>query len=481
MATSLDEHPVAKLTPVLAGLREDWARATALLGGTKTMRAAGTSYLPQWPNEKDDSYKTRLSISTLFPAYGRTVSTLTGKPFSRPITLPDGLNAQLKEWFDDIDLQGTNIGVYSAKLFHTALGKGLAGVIVDCPPRGDTPNSVQAERTAGIRPYFAEVRAEDLLGWQAQLVEGKWRLTQLRFYEHVEIQDGPYAAKCITQIRVWNIGNYEIWRKNPADNTWYVFDSKTVSINFVPFQPFYGAKAAYMVGLPPLLDLAYLNVKHWQSQSDQDTLLHVARVPILTVTTDDDKFELTVGSSTGIRIPIGAEVKFVEHTGKAIEAGAKSLAELKDEMRQSGAELLVLRMTQATATEVNADNSVGTCDLQRMTVEFEGSLNAACDMLTQWVNQTMPGKLAIYKDFGALNISDASSQILLDSTKSGLLSDETFFKELQRRGAVDAATKWEDEKARIAAQPPKVDPAADPNADPNKPDPTKNAKPPLKQ
>ena len=32
---------------------------------------------------------------------------------------------------------------------------------------------------------------------------------------------------------------------------------------------------------PPLLDLAWLNLAHWQSSSDQRHILHIARVPIL--------------------------------------------------------------------------------------------------------------------------------------------------------------------------------------------------------
>jgi hypothetical protein len=36
-----------------------------------------------------------------------------------------------------------------------------------------------------------------------------------------------------------------------------------------------------MRGSPPLLNLALLNIKHWQSQSEQDNILHVARVPLL--------------------------------------------------------------------------------------------------------------------------------------------------------------------------------------------------------
>jgi hypothetical protein len=51
--------------------------------------------------------------------------------------------------------------------------------------------------------------------------------------------------------------------------------------DYIPFVPLYGTRLAFMMGISPLRDVAYLNVKHWQSQSDQDTILHVARVPIL--------------------------------------------------------------------------------------------------------------------------------------------------------------------------------------------------------
>ena len=55
--------------------------AKALLGGTSAMRAAGETYLPRWPNEDQTAYTCRLKVSTLFPAYKRTVATLAGKPF----------------------------------------------------------------------------------------------------------------------------------------------------------------------------------------------------------------------------------------------------------------------------------------------------------------------------------------------------------------------------------------------------------------
>ena len=56
-----------------------------------------------------------------------------------------------------------------------------------------------------------------------------------------------------------------------------------------------------MRGSPPLLNLALLNIKHWQSQSEQDNILHVARVPILSVYGLAEGQELTIGSSSAMR------------------------------------------------------------------------------------------------------------------------------------------------------------------------------------
>jgi hypothetical protein len=38
----------------------------------------------------------------------------------------------------------------------------------------------------------------------------------------------------------------------------------------------YTKRTGFMCGSPPLLNMALLNIKHWQSQSEQDNILHVA-------------------------------------------------------------------------------------------------------------------------------------------------------------------------------------------------------------
>ena len=97
--------------------------------------------------------------------------------------------------------------------------------------------------------------------------------------------------------------------------------------------------AGFMRGSPPLLNLALLNIKHWQSQSEQDNILHVARVPLLVAYGLADGETLTIGSSSATRFDDRQRqgLEYVEHTGAAIEAGKISLEDLENQMRQAGA------------------------------------------------------------------------------------------------------------------------------------------------
>src|SRR5450631_2797760 len=126
--------PVRKTSAAVDGMAENWPLIDALMGGTTAMRAAGKKYLPQWPAEESNSYKARLETATLFPAYERTVAVMTGKPFSKPITVGEDVPPRLAEWCENIDLQGRNLHAFAADLCMEALAYGFGGILIDCPP-----------------------------------------------------------------------------------------------------------------------------------------------------------------------------------------------------------------------------------------------------------------------------------------------------------------------------------------------------------
>jgi hypothetical protein len=461
------EKTVATPSDEVTAMQADWTLVNALLGGTNAMRAAGEKYLPKWPAEQQKDYDCRLKTAVLFPAFQRTVTTLASKPFSKPITIGDDVPAQIQEWLKDADLEGRNLDRFAYDLMTTALGPGLGGILVDYP-RADGVRTVADERAAGLRPYMVHIKPEQILGWQESRQNGAWVLTQLRFLECVEEPDGPWDTKDVQQVRVLAPGTWQTWRLSANATTgikeWTLFEEGTTSLSYIPFVPVYGERTGFLCAKPPLLEVAHLNVAHWQSASDQQTILHVARVPILAVIGAQDglgsdgkpvPWKLEIGASTAVRIPAGGgDMKFVEHSGRAIQAGADDLEKLEERMRQAGAELLVLKPGHITATQVATENAVGMSALHRITLGLEDALDRALQIMADWVKLPEGGHVSIFNDFGAASLAEASTQILLNAAQANKISDETFFEEMQRRGIISPDVDWEEEHSRIEAQGP---------------------------
>ena len=436
-------------------MAEHWPIAEALLGGTASMRKASAAFLPKWPNEEPAGYESRLKTATLFPAFTRTLGVMTGKPFSKQLTLGSDTPAKIKEWADDIDQQGNNLHTFAANVMNEALGFGFCGVLVDHLKIGPDVRTVADEQIIGARPYFVFIRHAQILGWKAQRYNGGIVLTQLRLAETAEEDDGEFGTRLVERVRVHRPGSWELFEKN-AKGEYTLIDGATTTLDAIPFVPFYGRKNAFMCGSSPLLDLAYLNVKHWQSQSDQDTILHVARVPILAVigVEEGSSFSLTVGASSAVRLPVSGDMKFVEHSGAAIAAGETALASLEAQMLQTGAELLILKPGRVTATQSNNDAEASKSELQRIVEGIEDALDQALQFMADWVGEAQGGHVTLFKDFGAGSLTDASAQIIIALQQGGIITKATALREQQRRGMLSADIIPEDELAEVESEGP---------------------------
>ncbi len=443
-------------------MAENWPLIASLVGGTSAMRK-NLALMPKWPKEDKESYEARVKVATLFPAFQRTIEVFTGKPFSKPITIGEDTPERIRSWTENIDLQGRNLHAFAAALCEQALSYGFAGILVDYPPTTDQDGkqlypTQAAEAAAGVRPYFVHIHPQNILGWRSRQIQGAEVLTQLRLLECVTEDDGEFGDKKIEQVRVLSPGAWQVWRKSDAptaEKEWVMYQEGTTTLKQIPFVPIYGKRQGFMQALPPLMEMAHMNIKHWQSQSDQDTILHVARVPIMSVTgIEDEKWTLTVGSSTAVKLPIGSEMKFVEHTGAAIEAGRKSLLDLEDQMRQAGAELLVIKPGNVTEVQSMADNEQGSCTLQRIVGDLEDSIDQALQFMADWVGEPQGGHVEIYDDFGAATLAEASAELLLKMKQSGDLSRPTLHAEYKRRGILAPEFDSATEESLIDAQAP---------------------------
>lgn len=436
----------------------DWAMADALLGGTTSMRAAGKAFLKRWPNEEEASYESRLETATLFPSFSRTVSVMASKPFSKPLQLGQDVPPQIVEWSEDIDRQGNNLHNFAFGLLSETLGYGLCGVLVDYP-KANGVTTLADEKAAGLRPYFVHIKHDQLLGWKSEIRNGARVLTQLRISEEAEIPDGDWGTKEVNRVRVLEPGKWALYEEQEAKGKreFVLVDEGVTTLKAIPFVPFYGVKRGYMDGRSPLIEIAHLNVKHWQKQSDTDTIGHVVCVPVLVCEGVDDTFELSIGASTALKTPQGSKVYFVEHEGKGTDFALSLLDRLEGQMIQTGADLLIQRPNgQRTATESNNDAEANRSDLQRIAEGVADGIDQCLQFMADWVNLPSGGHVTMFSDYGAGNLSDASAQLVLSMQQGSLITKPTFLKEMQRRNILSPDLVPDDELSALETEGPKL-------------------------
>lgn len=454
----MSDNPSITL-PAVDAMRAYWAVISPLMGGTMAMRAAGKVLLPQYPAEDDEAYKERLRLSTLLPAYSETVGNMTSRVFAEPLQVGDDVPEAIVEMTKDIDHAGNDLNSWAVGFFTEGLSHGLCHAVVDHPSTNGIRNRAE-EQAAGVRPYVVMVNPEQVLGWRSK----NGVLTMVRYLEVVEEADGAFGTKCIEQIRVLVPGAWLIYRKSDKTGEWSIHDQGETSLSVIPWVTFYTGRTGFMTAKPPLIELAHLNVKHWQSQSDQDNILHVIRVPILVrigIQTQYDNQgkvvppEFKVGTGQLTDLPRDCDLKYVEHTGQAVESGRTALQDLINEMRMAGAKLLTPDKTATkTATQAEEEAAQELSPLARMAHHFADCLAQLLQFMADYRGLGEGGTVEMRGNFDVDYMPEVSLPTLVSMANAGMISKETLFTEMQRRGVISDEYDWEEELAKIEAQGP---------------------------
>lgn len=437
-----------------------WLMINALLGGTAAMREAGQELLPKHRREFDDDYKERLGTNVLVNFFEWTLDGLVSKPFSEAPKYDNLPNGWEGGWLDDIDLQGNHITVFLRNWFRDAYAKGFAHVLIDFPrvqAREDgRPRTLDDDRKEGLRPYWVQVAPENVLFAHSETVNGVERLTQVRILEE-ETEVTEWEETVVRRIRVLRPGSVQLYRQG-TDKKWKLEDEWATGLDAIPFVTYYaGTREGLHLAKPPLLDLAYLNVAHWQSSSDQRNVLKVARFPLLAGSglSSEDADALVVGPNRLLTTtdPQG-KFYYVEHTGAAINAGQKDLEALEDQMSGYGATHLKAQPGTQTATARALDSAEAISPLQAAVLDFEDAVVQALDWTAAWAKLEQGGDVEFNKEFGLTLGDQTGLEILRKTRETKDISRKAWLEELKRRGllrpeydAEEDAQEIEDEAA----------------------------------
>lgn len=418
------------------------------LEDTKSMRDAKDRYLPQEDGEENSDYRARIDRSVLFPGFKDTVEKVVAKPFSRDVVVReeekvgDDWGAVLK----DVDLDGNSITLFAKATFRELVKRGCVHLFPNMPMFGQVQRGEMERR--GIRPYLQRIAAPQLLGARPVMRDGKLVPTQLRIHttEDRLIEGSAYREKTVEVITVINEpdveggqGTWERWEKMPNEKKFGLVEEGTHGLPELKLITLYANEEGYLEARPPYLDIAWLNVAHWQSMSDHRELSRYSRIRILAMYGFDKDQTVMIGGMHALRTESGpsdakAEILQGDSTAQAISEG--DVTKLEEKMAALGEQPFVQQTGNVTATGRAIDQANQQTDVQILIGTAEAKLLEAFEVMAELWGKELPTDFGIdiHSDFPLSLRSDADSKILTQTYLAGKLSYDLWFDEMKRRG-----------------------------------------------
>jgi len=395
-----------------------WMLIEDLLGGTYQMRKRHRRYLPQEPRELDESYDNRLARSVCPPFYLRLERMLAGMLTRKPVRLNDTAD-QIREHLFDVDLQGNDLNVWTYETTRKMVRYGHVGVLVDAPTSGQSG-----------RPYWVTYTPRDILGYRTEMIDGEVKLTQLRLQEKVSVPDGLYGEKIIDQIRLLTRGGFEIHQKG-KNNLFVKVDEGTTSLTEIPFSIAYANRLNLLESRPPMSDIAELNLKAYQIQSDLDNQLHISAVPMLAFYGfPQSSEEVTAGPGEAIAFPADGRAEYIEPAGRSYDAQFKRLDVLSNQINELGlAAVLGQKLSAETAEAKRIDRSQGDSTMMVVAQQMQDMIDNCLKFHGEYINAEA-GSCFVNRDFLSQRLEPQEIQALLQLYTSGSITQETLLKQL---------------------------------------------------
>ena len=338
----------------------------------------------------------------------------------------EGAHPQIMQFCQNIDGRGASLTTFAAQLLRLMLRDGLVYLLVDASADGGQPYCVmiEASQMIGVR------RDPDNQG-----------ISQIRIREQILQQKGAFVDEWQDQIRVIERGRWMLFRTDSNRRSdWSRHASGAMGIEHVPVVECAVDADYAMRARPPLLDLAWLNLAHWQSSSDQRHILHIARVPILFARgMDTSESQIDIGPNRIIMAEDStADIKFVEHSGAAIAAGRQDLLDLEEKMAVMGLDLMVRRTGHPTATARAIDHAQSNAFLHMLVDDVRDHLNGVLKWAALWLGlpEAAAGEVILPKHFPIDAQIAETAESLLSDKREGRLTPEEFLASIERKGVM---------------------------------------------
>ena len=394
-----------------------WEIMKAVTAGTEYLRQNSETFLPLEPREDYTAYLARVNRAVFTPYTQRLIRAAAGLILRKPISVTG--DAYWTEVFNkDVDGCGSDLDEYARRLVTCALTYGHSHILVDFPAPS-TARSLAEERALNRRPYWIEVDPTDVYGWRLDREVNYGSLTQVRIGEKAVVSDGEFGEKVYDQVRVIEPGRYRVFRQeekklemqgpfpypasfdqSDATSEYELVESGDFSLGQIPLVTIYADKKDTMTSRPPLLDIAHLNLAHFQRQADLIHSLHIASQPMLVLEGwDDQTKDMAISVNYAMATQPGNKVYYVEPASSAFEAQTSEIQELQQQMGTLGISTLSQQKFVAESADARRlDRIDQNSMLSMVSMDLESGLQKSYNLAADYLG-IEPPEVKINRDF----------------------------------------------------------------------------------
>lgn len=396
---------VAFIRPELKVLLSQYELIEDAIAGEKQIKFRKTKYLPQ-PNAEDTSksnlarYTSYLERAVFYGVTQRTLLGLVGQVFSKdPVyEIPSAMDIIV----EDANGGGVSLVQLAKRAMGYNLSLGRGGIFIDYPTVEDNGASRAQIEAGDIRPTINVYKAQKIINWRTKQRGAKTLLSLVVLEEEYVSFDDGFEMKKDLQWRVLRLteeDKYEvtIWRKGAqtvngltgiykvVQGPFYPKDSKGVNLNEIPFTFFGVQNNDEKPDLPPLYDLASLNIAHYRNSADYEESCFIVGqpTPYFAGLTQDWvenvlKGTIALGARGAVPLPENGSAGLLQ--AEANTMPKEAMEQKERQMVALGAKLVEQKTVQRTATEAGLEDAFETSTL----VSSAKNVSAALEFALEW-------------------------------------------------------------------------------------------------
>lgn len=475
---------------------DDWTLTADIRKGWRAIRSKGTTYLPQYQQEKDGDYKRRLESTPWRPEFVDALRNLCSKPFTKEVTLQGSASDRVKLIAEDIDGQGNSLHAFTRSTFTDGVADGVVGIYVTFPDADPAP-TVAEEVASGVRPYWVPIKAVDIIALYTKKVNGRDIVQHIRMKECKVVQD-KFAENEEERIRVIEMNTADtrvIEEVDPDNQPWFYVYKKTIdpntkeitwpletkgalSLKEIPIVLFWtGERSGHYRVKPPLSDLANMQLEIYRALSREDEILTYAGSPMLKmkgmappeptihsrlehgkeVQFEKPARELDIGPKIVVWCPPAMEgsapdADYIQPAAANITAVSANVNDKIDHFRELSMQPATPSSGRLSATQTAVSAAKAHSAIEVWANSMKDVIEQAFIFTTEWIKEAGTVEVSIHTDFG-IDIEGVDEYANLITMNTGnKLSDETLWDEGQRRGILGPQFDKNEEKAKLAEQ-----------------------------